>query len=98
MGPNISAIGHALGKRLSLNQGKLVARGRLAGAPLMEIRMLGAEGGSGSPFIDDKGRVVGILQIGLGARDVFGQRTAGVLLGLDLVRWWGPRARLDLCH
>ena len=31
-------------------------------------------------------------------RTIFGQRTSGVLMGLDLVRWWGPRARLDLCH
>jgi hypothetical protein len=59
--------------------------------------MLGAEGASGAPFIDDAGRVVGILQQGLGSEDVLGQRTAGVLVGLDLVRWWGPRARLDLC-
>jgi len=98
VGSNVSAIGYPLGNRLSLNQGKLVARGRISGAPLMEIRMLGAEGGSGSAFVDDTGRVLGILQIGLGSKDVFGQRTSGVLLGLDLVRWWGPRARLDLCR
>jgi hypothetical protein len=98
VGSNVSAIGYPLGNRLSLNQGKLVARGRISGAPLMEIRMLGAEGGSGSAFVDDSGRVLGILQIGLGSKDVFGQRTSGVLLGLDLVRWWGPRARLDLCR
>ena len=60
--------------------------------------MLGAEGASGSPFIDDQGRVVGLLQLGLGSKDVLGQRTSGVLVGLDLVRWWGPRARLDLCR
>jgi hypothetical protein len=60
--------------------------------------MLGAEGASGSPFFDDEGRVVGVLQLGLGAKEILGQRTAGVLEGLDLVRWWGPRDRLDLCR
>lgn len=98
VGTNLGMIGYPLGNRLSLNQGKIIQRGKVDGAPVIAVRMLGAEGASGSPFIDDKGRVVGILQIGLGSKDVLGQRTAGVLVGLDLVRWWGPRARLDLCR
>lgn len=97
-GTNLGMVGYPLGNRLSLNQGKIIWRGKHAGAPFLAVKMLGAEGASGSPFIDDRGRVVGILQIGLGSEDVLGQRTAGVLVGLDLVRWWGPRARLDLCR
>jgi hypothetical protein len=97
-GTNVSAVGYPLGNRLSLNQGKIIWRGQSRGAPLLAVKMLGAEGASGAPFIDDDGRVVGILQVGLGSVDALGQRTAGVLMGLDLVRWWGPRARLDLCH
>lgn len=96
-GTNLGFVGYPLGNRLSLNQGKIIWRGKRAGVPLLAVRMLGAEGASGAPFIDDAGRVVGILQIGLGSEDVLGQRTSGVLIGLDLVRWWGPRARLDLC-
>ena len=98
VGLNLGMVGYPLGNRLSLNQGKIIERGKVNGAPLLAVRMLGAEGASGSPFIDDQGRVVGILQLGLGSEDVLGQRTAGVLVGLDLVRWWGPRARLDLCR
>ena len=98
VGMNLGAVGHPLGNRLSLNQGRLIERGKLNGAPLLAVRMLGAEGASGSPFIDNEGRVVGILQAGLGSEDVLGQRTSGVVIGLDLVRWWGPRARLDLCR
>jgi hypothetical protein len=98
LGTNLGMVGYPLGNRLSLNQGKVIWRGRFNGAPLLAVRMLGAEGASGSPFIDDQGRVVGILQVGLGSKDVLGQRTSGVLEGLDLVRWWGPRARLDLCR
>ena len=98
LGSNLGMVGYPLGNRLSLNQGKLIQRGQVKGAPLIAVRMLGAEGASGAPFIDDNGRVVGIVQIGLGSKDVLGQRTAGVLVGLDLVRWWGPRARLDLCR
>ena len=96
LGTNLGMVGYPLGNRLSLNQGRMIWRGKQNRAPLLAVRMLGAEGASGSPFIDDAGQVVGILQIGLGSKDVFGQRTAGVLMGLDLVRWWGPRARLDL--
>jgi hypothetical protein len=98
LGTNLGMVGHPLGNRLSLNQGKLIQRGRVNGVPLLAVKMLGAEGASGAPFIDDAGRVVGILQIGLGSKDILGQRTAGALVGLDLVRWWGPRARLDLCR
>ena len=97
-GANLAMVGYPLGNRLSLNQGKIIERGRVDGAPLLAVRMLGAEGASGAPLVDDAGRVVGILQIGLGSEDVLGQRTAGVLVGLDLARWWGPRARLDLCR
>jgi hypothetical protein len=98
LGSNLSAVGYPLGNRLSLNQGKLIARLRVCGAPLIAVKMLGAEGGSGSAFVDDEGRAVGILQLGFGSKDLLGQRTSGVLVGLDLVRWWGPRARLDLCR
>lgn len=98
MGTNLGMVGYPLGNRLSLNQGKIIWRGKREGAPLLAVKLLGAEGASGAPFIDDMGRVVGILQIGLGSKDVLGQRTAGVVVGLDLVRWWGPRARLDLCR
>jgi hypothetical protein len=97
-GSNLGMVGYPLGNRLSLNQGKIIFRVRKNGAPLLAVRMLGAEGASGAPFIDDAGRVVGIMQIGLGSKDVIGQRTSGVLVGLDLVRWWGPKARLDLCR
>ena len=97
-GANLAMVGYPLGNRLSLNQGKIIERGTVDGAPLLAVRMLGAEGASGAPLIDDAGRVVGILQVGLGSEDILGQRTAGVLVGLDLARWWGPRARLDLCR
>jgi hypothetical protein len=95
-GTNISAIGYPLGNRLSLNQGKLVRRWRVNGAPVIVLHMIGAHGGSGSPFLDDAGRVVGILQVGLSSNA--SDESASFLYGLDLVRWWGPRARVDLCH
>ncbi len=97
-GTNVGMVGYPLGSRLSLNQGKIIRRWTLNGAPVMVVKMLGAEGASSAPYIDDSGRVVGILQVGLGSKDIIGQRTAGVLYGLDLVRWWGPHARLDLCR
>lgn len=97
-GTNLAMIGYPLGNRISLNQGKIIRSQRVGGVPLMAVRMLGAEGASGSPFVDDAGRVVGILQQGLGSEDVLRQRTAGVLVGIDLSRWWGAGARRDLCR
>jgi hypothetical protein len=91
-------IGHPLGNRISLNQGKVLRRVRLGRVPLVAVRMLGAEGASGSSFVDDQGRVVGLLQLGLGSKDVLGQRTSGLVLGIDLSMWWGARARRDLCR
>ena len=99
VGLNLGMAGYPLGNRISFNQGKIIGRGKVGGAPVLAVRMLGAEGASGAPFVDDRGRVVGVLQVGLSdSTDFLGQRTAGALMGLDLVRWWGPRTRLDLCR
>jgi uncharacterized protein YjbI with pentapeptide repeats len=97
IGTNLAALGHPLGNDISLNQGNVVEKGRVAGIPMLAVRMLAAEGGSGSPLVDNHGNVVGILQLGLGASDILGQRTSGVILGIDLPSWW-PTARTNLCH
>jgi V8-like Glu-specific endopeptidase len=96
-GTNLSMIGYPLGNRLSLNQGKIIARKSVHQVPLLAVRMLGAEGASGSPFVDDAGRVVGILQIGLGSKDALGQRTSGVLVGLEIARWMSAPLSRALC-
>lgn len=92
-GTNLGMVGHPLGNRVSLNQGKVVRRFKLRGVPIMAVRMLGAVGASGSPFVDDQGRVNGILQIGLG-----GNETSGVLLGVELSTAWGKGPRHALCR
>ncbi len=91
IGTNLAALGHPLGNQLSVTQGKLVARKRYQGIPLIFVRLLGAEGASGSAYVDNDGKVVGLLQFGLGAEagDILGQHTAGVVGGLDLNSWWG---------
>ena len=78
-GTNLAMVGHPLGSRLSLNQGKIVRRFKLRNVPIVAVRMLGAIGASGSAFIDDQARVVGILQRGLGRGEA-----SGVLLGVEL--------------
>jgi len=97
-GANLAALGHPLGSRISLNQGKIIRLLTVDGIPVMVVDMLGAEGGSGSPFVDDQGRVVGVVQIGLGGKDILGQRTSGVIAGIDLARAWGRRAGSLLCR
>ena len=64
------------------------------------IDLLGAEGASGSPIVDDGGHVVGVLQAAFGGKDYFGQRTAGAIVGIDLASWWlsGHRVTLTLCR
>lgn len=97
LGTNVATIGHPLGNQLSVTQGRLILRKRIGGVPIIAVRLLGAEGGSGSPFVDNDGKVVGILQSGLGSEDVLGQRTSGVIVGLDLNSWWGSGKRA-LCR
>lgn len=90
IGTNLAAVGHPLGNQLSVNQGRLIARKRVNGIPVMLVNLLGAEGASGSAFVDNQGRVVGLLQIGIGTGvDLFGQHTSGSVTGLDLSSWWG---------
>ena len=83
---NVAMVGYPPGNRLQLTQGPLLVRPKLKGKPkrLLGVRLLGAEGASGSPLLDDSGRVIGILQEGLGSKDVLGQRTSGLILGIDL--------------
>jgi len=96
-GTNLSMIGYPLGNRLSLNQGKIIARKSVQQVPLLAVRMLGGEGASGSPFVDDAGRVVGVLQRGLGGKDALGQRTAGVFVGIETARGWSKALSRSLC-
>ncbi len=94
-GTYLGMVGYPLGNRLSLNQGKIRWVGERDGVPTLEVTMLGGEGASGAPFIDDRGFVVGVLQHGLG---VWGQQTAGVLVGVNLASLWGLQLRLSLCR
>lgn len=96
-GSNLAAIGHPLGNEVGVTQGRLLLRKRYSGVPIMFVKLLGAEGASGSAFVDNSGKVVGILQKGLGSEDVLGQHTAGVTAGLDLSAWWGS-GKKDLCR
>ncbi len=96
IGANLSALGHPLGNSISLTQGHVVWKGRRSGVPMLAVRLLGAEGGSGSPLVDNKGNVVGVLQLGLGGADAIGQHTAGLIMGINLPAWW-PGARKQLC-
>ena len=96
IGDQLAALGHPLGNAVSLNQGSVIEKGKIHGTPELAVRMLAAEGGSGSPLVDNKGNVVGILQLGLGSTDILGQRTSGVIIGIDLPSWW-PSARTNLC-
>lgn len=90
IGANVAMAGHPLGNEIQLTQGPLFLRKRLSGAPTIAVRLLGAEGASGSAFLDDSGEVVGILQRGAGSKDALGQRTAGLVYGLDLTAsGWG---------
>ncbi len=95
VGTNLSIIGHPLGLGLSLTQGKLVLKRHFNGVPMLFIRLLGAEGSSGSPIVDNTGSVVGVLQLGFG-----GSETSGLMAGVDLSSWWGNGRKVaqTLCH
>lgn len=92
-GTNLAMLGHPLGNRVSMNQGKLIRRVKFGRVPAVVVRMLGAIGASGSPFVDDQGRVVGILQLGLG-----GGEASGFVVGVELSTAWGKGPRRALCR
>jgi V8-like Glu-specific endopeptidase len=100
IGTNLAMLGHPLGNDISLTQGKLLSKHHLNRVPLLIIDLLGAEGASGSPIVDNSGHVVGVLQLGLGGKDILGQRTSGVVAGIDLSSWWGSGHKVEqtLCH
>jgi hypothetical protein len=99
-GANLAMLGHPLGSaRVNMTQGRLMRRQWIGRVPVILVNLLGAEGASGSPLVDNNGQVVGILQLGLGGSDALGQRTAGVVVGIDLSVWWGKgQATRDLCR
>lgn len=98
IGTNLAMLGHPLGNPVSLTQGRLFKRARVGGVPLIAVNLLGAEGASGAAMVDDQARVVGILQQGLGSKDILGERTSGVVVGIDLSTWWRGSAKRDLCR
>jgi len=99
-GTQVSMLGYPLGGGISLTQGRLLSKIHLRTVPLLLIDLLGAEGASGSPIVDNNGNVVGVLQLGLGGKDILGQRTSGVIAGIDILGWWGSgqRAETRLCQ
>lgn len=100
LGTNLSMIGYPLANGLSMTQGTLLLKRTWAGVPMLVIRLLGAEGASGSPVVDDAGQLVGVLQLGFGSSDILGQRTSGVIAGIDVASWWGSgnAAERNLCR
>jgi hypothetical protein len=91
-GATIAIVGHPLGNPLSLHQGRMLRTERVNGVPTIIVWVASAEGASGSPLLDAKGDVVGILQRG------FVQDDAGAVFGINLARWWGPGVVRDLCR
>jgi hypothetical protein len=91
-GTTVAIVGHPLGNPLSLHQGRMLGTARVHGVPTIFVWVAAAEGASGSPLLDPKGEVVGILQRG------FVQDDAGEVAGINLARWWGPGIVRDLCH
>jgi hypothetical protein len=84
VGTDVAVIGHPLGQALAETQGKIVFRSH----GQVFARLLGAEGYSGAPFVDNAGNVIAILQEGYGGKDVWGQRTAGAVSGYDFSSRW----------
>jgi Trypsin-like peptidase domain len=100
IGTNLAVLGHPLGNQISLNQGTLVEKGHFPShhVPQLAIHMLSAEGGSGSPIVDNQGSVVGVFQ--QEPIVASGDTTSDTALGVDLASWWGSgrRVTLTLCH
>ncbi len=97
IGMNLAVLGHPLGNRLSIRQGRVYAKGQGSGVALLAVRLSGANAKNGAPLVDDRGRVAGILETGWAHPDFVGPRRSGIVLGIDLPSWW-PSLRKDLCR
>jgi hypothetical protein len=65
----VAIAGHPLGNPLSLHQGRMIGTGKVSGVPTIAVWMVAAQGASGSPFLDPRGDVIGILQRGVVRED-----------------------------
>jgi hypothetical protein len=98
VGTNLAAIGHRSGNRLSVPQGPVALHFRRQGVAYLAVRLRASGGASGSPLVDNSGRVAGMLQLGHGPKDIVGEDTAGLVAGIDLGAWWASGAKRDLCN
>lgn len=65
VGSKISGLGYSLGNALSFNQGTVLGHLQARGVPFLGLNLLGAHGSSGGPILNQKGRVVGVTDIGI---------------------------------
>jgi serine protease Do len=61
-GDPVVGLGYSLGEGLSLNQGQVLYAARYRGVPELLLNLLGAQGSSGGPILNQDGYVVGLTQ------------------------------------
>jgi S1-C subfamily serine protease len=94
IGTFIAVVGYPLGQGESYTNGKLLAR---KGRRIL-LQVLAAQGYSGGPVVDTYGRVVGLVNIGLGKAGVLtGANVGDTVIGYDFSSRWGGWRR-TLCH
>jgi S1-C subfamily serine protease len=92
IGTYIAVLGYPLGQGESYTNGRLLARR----GHVMLLKVLGSQGYSGGPVVDTYGRVIGLVNVGIGSAGfITGLNTGDAVIGYDFSsRWGGWRSTL----
>jgi Trypsin-like peptidase domain len=94
IGTFIAVLGYPLAQGESYTNGRLIARR----SHRILLKVLAAQGYSGGPIVDTYGRVVGLVNIGLGSAGLItGAQTGDNVIGYDFSSRWGGW-KVTLCR
>jgi hypothetical protein len=93
----VTLAGYPLGGSFEMVSGVVTENVARHGRPTIGTNIDGEAGTSGGPILDSRGGVLAVLS-GLVVSANLTDDGRSHIGGLDLRRWWGKSARIDLCR